>query len=112
MGAVFYDGLEACWAELQATEQRLRQEWGLQAAEYETRQVTEEALEQAVESAFAEVKKCALLWYRAIRSTRKGESWVAGGRTDFPPTAPGRITDPGKVRVRMTPQKRKQRRSG
>lgn len=58
LGAVFYDGLEACWADLLAVEQRLRQEWGLEMAEYETLQVTEEALEQAVESAFTEVKKC------------------------------------------------------
>lgn len=112
LGAVFYDGLEACWADLLATEEHLRQEWGLQTAEYETLQVTEEALEQAVESAFAEVKKCALLWYRALRSRRKGEGWVAGGNADFPPAAPAHITDTGKVRVRMTPQKRKQRRSG
>jgi hypothetical protein len=112
LGAIFYDGLEACWVDLLATEQHLRQEWGLKAAEYEPLQVTEEALDQAVELAFAEVKKCALLWYRALRSRQKGEGWVGGGRADFPPAAPARITDTGKVRVRMAGQKRKQRRSG
>jgi transcriptional regulator with XRE-family HTH domain len=112
LGAVFYDGLEACWTDLLAIDQRLRQEWGLEAAEYEIQQVTEEALEQAVESAFAEVKKCALLWYRALRSRRKEEGWVAAGRADFPPAAPARITDTGKARVRMARQKRKQQRSG
>jgi hypothetical protein len=98
--------------DLLATEQRLRQEWGLKAAEYEPLQVNEEALEQAVESAFAEVKKCALLWYRALRSRQKEEGWVAAGRTDFPPAASARTGDTGRVRVRMTGQKRKQRRSG
>jgi transcriptional regulator with XRE-family HTH domain len=112
LGHVFYDGIEALWKDLLAGERGLRQERGWPVVEYETSNVGEEDLEQAFDSALIEVKKCALLWYRALGFRKKGEGWVPASRADPPPEGPGLAAEAGKVRVRMPRPNAKRRRAG
>jgi transcriptional regulator with XRE-family HTH domain len=108
LGPVFYDGIEALWKDLLSSESDLRQERGWAAAEYETLNIGPEDLEQAFDSALTEVKKCALLWYRALGL----RGWSPVSRADFPPEEPGRTAEARKVRVRMPGQKAKHQRIG
>lgn len=112
LATVVYEGFEALWKDLVAVEERLRKERGLPAANYETPRITEEDLEQAVDSALAEMKKCALLWYRALGAEGKREGWIAGGRTDLPPATQPCPETTGKVRIRMSGQKVKRQKPG
>ncbi len=112
LGHVFYDGIEALWKDLLDGERSLRQERGWAVAEYETSNVGEEDLELAFDSALVEVKKCALLWYRALGFRKKGEGWVPASRADLPPEGPGLAAEAGKVRVRTPRPNAKHRRPG
>lgn len=112
LGPVFYDGIEALWKDLLSSERGLRQERGWAAAEYEAVNIGQEELEQAFDAALTEVKKCALLWYRALGLRTKGEGWFPVSRADFPPEEPGRMAKAGKVRVRRPGRKLKRAGTG
>lgn len=73
--AVFVDSIESLWAELLAQERSSRQERGLDVAEYDVVQVGQEDLDRALDSAWTEVKKLALLWHRALSPRTQGGEW-------------------------------------
>ena len=112
LGHVFYDGIEALWKDLLASERGLRQQRGWAVAEYETSNVSEEDLEQSFDAALTEVKKCALLWYRALGFRKKGEGWIPAARADLAPEGPNPTVEAGKVRVRVSGETSKRRRIG
>ena len=105
LGHVFYEGIEAMWRDLLKSEKALRQERGWAVVEYEMSNLAEEDLEQAFDSALTEMKKCALLLYRAMGFRNKGESWIPASRADAPPEAPHLPVEAGKTRVRRVGQK-------
>ena len=100
LGHVFYEGIEAMWKDLLASERGLRQQRGWAAVEYEMSNLAEEDLEQAFDSALTEMKRCALLLYRALGFRKSGEGWMPASRADPPPEGPRVPAEAGKVRVR------------
>ncbi|HEX3127074.1 MAG TPA: helix-turn-helix transcriptional regulator [Thermoanaerobaculia bacterium] len=109
LGHVFYEGIEAMWKDLLESEKALREERGWAAVEYEMSNLAEEDLEQAFDSALTEMKKCALLLYRALGFRKRGESWTPASRADVPPESPRLPMEGGKARVRRGGPKLKQR---
>lgn len=105
---VLYDSMEALWKELLSSERRLREERGWAAAEYETLDSSQDDLDRTLDSALAEVKKLALLWYRGLAlQTQKG-GWLPVPEGDLLHGAPGRAAEAvRRVRVRKPGQKPK-----
>lgn len=101
--SVFSGGMEALWKDLLSSESGLRQELGWAPAAYETPGISEEDLETALDSTFAEAKKYALLWHRVLGFLVKGDGGVPAPRVDLPAAKPGRTAQ---ERVRKTGQKR------
>jgi hypothetical protein len=110
LGHVFYEGIEAMWEDLLKSERGLRQQRGWGVVEYEMSNLAEEDLEQAFDSALGEMKKCALLLYRAMGFRKKGEGWTPASRADLPPEGPLVPVEAGKVRVRRVGQRPKHQR--
>lgn len=73
LATIFQDGIEGLWKDLVAREAGLRQERGLEAAEYGHSNVNPEELSLAFDVASAEVKKLTLLCYQAFKVGRLGD---------------------------------------
>jgi transcriptional regulator with XRE-family HTH domain len=98
---ILSDSLEALWEDHLKVEQELRQEQGMPAVVYQARNVPEEDLAAASDEAYAALRRCSLLWYRAVGMKSKGEHYLfVGGRNDFSPAAPAEGKTSGRVRKR------------
>ncbi len=102
---VFFDGIEGLWNEVLSSEKSLRQERGWAAAEYETMDISQEDLDKSLESTLAEVKKRALLWYRAVGIRTQGGGWLPVSQGDFSEEEHSLKAKAGRVRVRKPGQK-------
>jgi transcriptional regulator with XRE-family HTH domain len=113
LATIFSEGLQALWSELLEHETRRRQERGWAAAGYESPGASLEDLNQAFDTAAAEIKRCALLWFCALDRRMKGWELSSLLSESPPETSPQRG---GRVRIRKAtigttrPRKRQTRR--
>ena len=90
LAAVLHDGMEALWKDLLSSESGLRQELGWAPAGYETPGISQEDLDTALDSTFAEAKRYALLWHRVLGFLMKGNGGFPMPRVDLPVARPDR----------------------
>jgi transcriptional regulator with XRE-family HTH domain len=101
LASLLGDGLAAFWEDHLKVEQELRQEQGMPPVVYQTRNVPEDDLATASDEAYAALRRCSLLWYRALGIKSKGEHYLfVGGRNDLAPAAPAEGKTSGRVRKR------------
>lgn len=98
--SVLTDGIESLWNELLAIDRSLRQEESLAAVEHESQDVSQEDLDKTLDSTLSEIKKLALLWYRALGSRTQEAAGSPAFRGNLRPAELGHANAHKRVRVR------------